>query len=67
MILTEENRILGEKLVTEPLLPTQTELGSNLILLGERPATNGLSHGTAFWYSMSVTAGGRVPFCWNIT
>jgi hypothetical protein len=48
---TGENRQLGEKPVPVPLCPPQIshglDLRSNPGLLGERPATNRLSHGTA--------------------
>jgi hypothetical protein len=53
MKLTGENRQLGEKPVPVPLCPPQIshglDLGSNPGLRGERPATNRLSHGTAWW------------------
>jgi hypothetical protein len=52
MKLTGENRQLGEKPVPVPFCPPQTshglDLGSNPGLRGERPATNRLSHGTAY-------------------
>jgi hypothetical protein len=52
MKLTGENRQLGEKRVPEPLCPPQIshelDLGSNPGLRGDRPATNRLSHGTAY-------------------
>jgi hypothetical protein len=52
MKLTGENRQLGEKPVPVPLCPLQIlhglDLGSNPGLRGERPATNRLSHGTAY-------------------
>jgi hypothetical protein len=52
MKLTGENRQLGEKPVPVPLCPPQIshvlDLGLNPGLRGERPATNHLSHGTAF-------------------
>jgi hypothetical protein len=52
MKLTGENRQLGEIPVPVPLCPPQIshglDLGSNPGLRGERPATNRLSHGTAF-------------------
>jgi hypothetical protein len=52
MKLAGENRQLGEKSVPVPLYPPQIshglDLGSNLGLRGERPATNRLSHGTAY-------------------
>jgi hypothetical protein len=53
---TGENRQLGEKPVPVPLCPPQIshglDLGSNPGLRGERPATNRLSHGTAFHSSL---------------
>jgi hypothetical protein len=56
---TGENRQLGEKPVPVPLCPPKfsqsgLDLGSNPGLRGERPATNRLSHGTA--YSSSYDA-----------
>jgi hypothetical protein len=52
MKLTGENRQLGEKPVPVPRCPPQIslelDLGSNPGLRGERPATNRLSHGTAY-------------------
>jgi hypothetical protein len=52
MKLTGENRQLGEKPVPVPLCPPQISHGltprSNPGLRGERPATNRLSHGTAY-------------------
>jgi hypothetical protein len=53
MKLAGENRQLEEKPVPVPLCPPQIshglDLGSNLALRGERPATNRLSHGTALY------------------
>jgi hypothetical protein len=52
MKLTGENRSIRGKACTTATLsttnPTWTEPGSNPGLRGERPATNRLSHGTAF-------------------
>jgi hypothetical protein len=45
---TGENRQLGEKPVSVPLCPPQISHGPDLGLRGERPATNRLSHGTAY-------------------
>ena len=51
VILTGETEVLGEDAVPVPLCATNltwTDLGSNLRLRGERPATDCLSDGTAF-------------------
>jgi hypothetical protein len=52
MKLTREHRSTRGKTCSSATLPTTnptwTELGSNPGLRGERPATNRLSHGTAF-------------------
>jgi hypothetical protein len=45
---------------------SQKDLGSNPILRGDSSTTYGPSHGTVIWYSIIVTAGGRVPCYWNI-
>jgi hypothetical protein len=51
MILTGDNRSVRRKTCPSATLSTTsltwTELGSNLNLSGEKPATNRLSHGTA--------------------
>jgi hypothetical protein len=56
---TGENRQLGEKPVPVPLCPPQIshglDLGSNPGLRGERPATNRLSHGTAYIFVLDFT------------
>jgi hypothetical protein len=50
--------VLEEKPIIVPLcppqIPTWTDLGSNAGLRGGRPATNRLSHGTAFLDIQSV-------------
>jgi hypothetical protein len=51
MILTGETEVLGENLPNATLSttnPTWIDPGANPGLRGERPATNRLSHGTAF-------------------
>jgi hypothetical protein len=52
MILTGETEELGEKACPSPTLcttnPTWIDPGANPELRGERPATNRLSHGTAY-------------------
>jgi hypothetical protein len=52
MILAGETEVLGENLPSATLSttnPTWIDPGANPGLRGERPATNRLSHGTAFW------------------
>jgi hypothetical protein len=48
MILTGETEVLGEKPVLVPLCLTWTDLESNPGLRDDRPATDRLSHCTAF-------------------
>jgi hypothetical protein len=56
MKLTEENRSTRGKACPSATLsttnPTWTDLRSNPGLRGERPATNCLSHGMAFVYTL---------------
>jgi hypothetical protein len=60
MIFAWETEVLGENLPSATLSttnPTWIDLGTNPGLHGERPATNRLSHGTAFIKSIQVESG----------
>jgi hypothetical protein len=52
MIFAGETKVLGENLPSDTLSttnPTWIDPGANPGLRGERPATNRLSHGTAYY------------------
>jgi hypothetical protein len=56
-IFAGETEVLGENLPSATLFttnPTWIDPGANPGLRGERPATNRLSHGTAFCYLFSL-------------